>query len=232
MRVDLRGGLLCALVIGTVGLGGCTEIERAMSSVDILNFMHESPSLDPYEAPRNAPALSVPVESPAGKWEPPVEATEVALRAWGDTLTNPLAMDDQVLLAGARSFQTYCAVCHGTTGVGDGPMVGQGKLPFATNLLLPVTEQRTDGYLYALIRAGRGLMPSYQRITPRDRWAVVNYVRHLQQGGDPMRVDLPGTVQPGLDPFNTAGPAGAGAQGADTEGAGAEGADTDTAGQE
>jgi mono/diheme cytochrome c family protein len=125
-------------------------------------------------------------------------------------------------MKGARGYQTYCAVCHGTTAVGDGPLVGQGKLPFATNLLLPATEERTDGYLYAVVRVGRGLMPSYRRIPQAERWAVVNYVRYLQQDGQPIRVDLHGTVQPGWDQFNTVGPTGAGAEGADTNAAGQE----------
>lgn len=222
MRGDLVRGLTGLLVMAGVGLTGCTDIEQAMASLETLNFMHDSPSLDPYDAPRDPPPLSVPLAGPGGKWEPAVEQTEAALRAWGDTLTNPFGMDERVLTAGARGYQTYCAVCHGTSGQGDGPMVGPGKLPFATNLLLPATEARTDGYLYAVVRVGRGLMPSYQRMPVHERWAVVNYLRHLQGGGQPMRVELPGTVQPGLSGFNTA----------DAQGAGAAAQDTDTAGRE
>ncbi len=203
MRTEMRRPLLGVLAVGLLALGGCTEIENAMASTKILNFMRESPAFDPYEAPRYPPRNSVPVASPGERWEPTIPKTEAALRAWGDTMTNPLAMDEAVLVAGAEAFQTYCAVCHGVGGEGDGPLVGAGKLPFATNLLLPITEERTDGYIYAVIRVGRGLMPSYARIPPAHRWAVVNYVRHLQRGGEPIPVELPGLVQPGQDPFNT-----------------------------
>lgn len=196
-------GLAGLIVLATLGLGGCTEFEDAMARVDILNFMRESPAFDPYESPRVPPANSVPVESPGERWEPPVENTDAALRAWGDTMTNPLPVTDTVLTAGAESFQTYCAVCHGVGGAGDGPLVGVGKLPFATNLLLPATVERSDGYIYGIIRVGRGLMPSYRRIPPSERWAVVNYIRHLQGGGDPIAVQLPGGVQPGADALNT-----------------------------
>jgi hypothetical protein len=41
-------------------------------------------------------------------------------------------------------------------------------------------SQRTDGYIYGMIRNGRGLMPSYNRIPEMDRWDVVNYIRALQ----------------------------------------------------
>lgn len=213
MRFDVRRGAL-VVAAAAIAMGGCTEFESAMASVEMLNFMHESPAFDPYEGPRDAPPLSVPVESPGGVWEPPVERTEAALTAWGDTLTNPLAMDEAVLQRGAEAFQIYCAVCHGTAADGTGPVVGPGKIPFATNLTLPATAARPDGYIYAVIRVGRGLMPSYQRIHPRDRWAVVNYIRYLQDGGDPIPVELPGLVQPGHDPGGTAG--GGDATGTDT----------------
>lgn len=205
MRSDVRKGLGALALLATVALGGCTEIENAMASVPILNFMREAPSFDPYEAPRPAPENSVPVESPGEIWEPAVEPTEANLTEWGGSLTNPLPMTEPVLERGARVYQINCAVCHGVLGVGDGPVVGQGKLPFATNLTLPTTVDRTDGYIYAIVRLGRGLMPSYRRIPPQDRWAVVNYVRHLQQSGEPIPVELPGTVQPASDQFNTTG---------------------------
>ena len=38
----------------------------------------------------------------------------------------------------------------------------------------------TDGYIFGMIRNGRGLMPTYNRIEEMDRWDVVNYVRGLQ----------------------------------------------------
>jgi hypothetical protein len=38
----------------------------------------------------------------------------------------------------------------------------------------------SDGYIYGMIRNGRGLMPSYNRIEDMDRWDVVNYIRGLQ----------------------------------------------------
>ena len=43
-----------------------------------------------------------------------------------------------------------------------------------------ITKDRTDGYIFGMIRNGRNTMPSYNRIEERDRWDVVNYVRALQ----------------------------------------------------
>ena len=51
------------------------------------------------------------------------------------------------------------------------------------NLITDVTKARTDGYIFGIIRNGRGLMPPYNRIEEPDRWDVVNYLRALQAGG-------------------------------------------------
>jgi len=48
------------------------------------------------------------------------------------------------------------------------------------NLTTDMTKARTDGYIFGMIRNGRGLMPPYNRIEEMDRWDVVNYVRALQ----------------------------------------------------
>src|SRR5438105_820264 len=79
---------------------------------------------------------------------------------------------------GRKYFRINCAVCHGDRAVGDGPATGFG-MP-GINLTSDVTKSRTDGYIFGMIRNGRGLMPPYNRIEEMDRWDVVNYVRALQ----------------------------------------------------
>jgi mono/diheme cytochrome c family protein len=85
-----------------------------------------------------------------------------------------------VLSRGDRIYHTYCTVCHGPLGKGDGTV--SGRLGYVPDLTQPMTQQRSDGYIYALLRHGRGVMPRYgDKIRdPRDRWAVVWYVRQLQ----------------------------------------------------
>jgi mono/diheme cytochrome c family protein len=51
------------------------------------------------------------------------------------------------------------------------------------SLLTDQARRYTDGYLYAIVRHGRLLMPAYgDRIPGAERWDVVNYVRVLQGG--------------------------------------------------
>jgi hypothetical protein len=53
----------------------------------------------------------------------------------------------------------------------------------------------SDGYIYGVIRNGRGAMPNYARIEHRNRWDVVNYLRALQAGtADTSSVGTPGTT--------------------------------------
>jgi mono/diheme cytochrome c family protein len=94
------------------------------------------------------------------------------------SLRNPTPPTDSSLANGRKYFQVNCAVCHGDRAMGDGPATKFG-MP-GINLTMDITKARTDGYIFGMIRNGRGLMPPYNRIEEMDRWDVVNYVRALQ----------------------------------------------------
>lgn len=177
----LRAWVLVAL--SAVGLGGCTAMDDAFAMVPFLNTMRWSPSFDPYENPRPAPPGSVPFESPGGAVaHPRVEPTEAALNAFATRLSNPIPGDTATVELGRTMYERHCAVCHGVQGDGRGPLVGPGRFPFAPDLRLPVSVERSDAFLYAITYAGRGLMPAYGAQTSHmDRWYIVNYVRSLQQ---------------------------------------------------
>jgi len=107
-----------------------------------------------------------------------------------DAVPNPVASSLASLKRGEELYNRTCATCHGMEGGGDGPVAGPpfGQGPFG--MVLPIGGQMsvaralTDGHIYATITLGRGRMPSYRRISPEDRWNVVNYVRDLNgQGG-------------------------------------------------
>ncbi len=104
-----------------------------------------------------------------------------------DRLTNPQPANFKSVGRGQEVYEIYCVTCHGKGGMGDGPvsMAGDKKGPFAGVFPLVTAAGRTDGYLYNLIRGGGQRMPGYQRITPEDRWHLVNYVRYLTKGGQP-----------------------------------------------
>lgn len=197
-KVPSRTGAVVLLAAGLAfGSAGCTRIDNALASVPFLAFMRNAPAFDPYEATRPAPPGAVPYSMPGGELLPPMPGTDSALNAFaaGPHGQNPLAPNDSAALAlGQVMFNRHCSPCHGDGGQGNGAAVGPTKFPFAPNLTTPPTTGRPDGYIYAIIRAGRGLMPSYgARTTHLERWAIVNYVRRLETLAPTERIQLPPT---------------------------------------
>ena len=89
---------------------------------------------------------------------------------------NPLAATPENLAAGKKFFEIHCAVCHGPSGRGDGPVAGGAMAP--ADLTSPVIQARSDGYLYSVIRNGVRSMPSYREsLNSDERWQVVLFVR-------------------------------------------------------
>lgn len=186
----MRGSEAKSLVVlvALLGVAGCTRLEYALGQIPFLAYLREAPSFDPYEAPRPAPLGAVPFESPLGDSPPMIQATEPALTAFGAGPhgRNPFEVDSAFLALGQVMYDRHCMVCHGTAGMGDGPIVQRD--PAEAKYALPVRNLtdataagRTDGYIYGVIRVGRGLMPAYgARTTHRERWAIVEYVRQLQ----------------------------------------------------
>ena len=173
----------CAMLLGVAAaLSACTDFENMMASVPIFSYLRNAPSFDPYENPRPAPYGSVPFNTPAGESLGPEESTEDGLNAFAATIKNPLQPGDTLALrVGKMMFERECFVCHGPEGKGNGPILGPGKFPMAPNLTAATTVARSDSYIYAMIRAGRGLMPAYgPRVNHLERWAIVMYVRKLQ----------------------------------------------------
>ena len=118
----------------------------------------------------------------------PVTGGELPLtRESADRLVNPRTRTAESLNRGQWVYQTYCLVCHGERGRGDGPVSVAGGGPFVgvPSLVDPTRPRMTDGAIYGMVveaqRMGRGSMPRYgDKIHGNDRWDVVNYVRSLQ----------------------------------------------------
>lgn len=93
-------------------------------------------------------------------------------------LKNPIPPDARSLANGHKYFAINCSVCHGYTAVGNGVATKYGMIS------MPLTSDQakglSDGYIFGMIRNGRGAMPTYNRIEEPDRWDIVNYIRALQ----------------------------------------------------
>jgi hypothetical protein len=103
----------------------------------------------------------------------------------------PFPITRDVLARGQQRFDIYCAPCHDRLGNGDGMVVRRGfRRPPSYHI--DRLRQVPDGYIYDVITNGFGAMPDYAaQIQPRDRWAVVAYVRALQVAHDGTLNDVP-----------------------------------------
>ncbi len=92
----------------------------------------------------------------------------------------PFPVTRQVLDRGRQRFNIYCSPCHGYAGDGDGMIVQRGfKRPPSFH------EERLRaapvGHFFDVITNGFGVMYPYgYRVPPRDRWAIIAYIRALQ----------------------------------------------------
>jgi|GEM_PF-534070 len=142
------------------------------------NFdMWIQPSILPYEEPVAYPQLSVSTDG--------LRIKPLPREDFENIVRNPVPATEESLAHGEKTFQTFCFVCHGPEGKGDGPVIKRGFYPL--NLTGPGVIARTDGYIYAYIRyGGKVMMPSYrENISSKSAWDVVNYVRKLQGSPEP-----------------------------------------------
>jgi mono/diheme cytochrome c family protein len=105
--------------------------------------------------------------------------------------TFPFPVTKEVVERGQNRFNVYCAPCHDRTGSGDGMIVKRGyhKPP---SYHIDRLRQLPNGYIYDVITSGLGAMPDYAaQIPPRDRWAIVAYVRALQMSQNASIDDVP-----------------------------------------
>jgi len=199
MRTSLMPAARLAMVVGSlVSLSACewfTDFKRQPSVVTWEQL--DSAGV------RGSPQYSVPINGTA------VPAFEVSYSNSMQTidsmsaLVNPTPPDSASLANGRKYFVINCAVCHGMAGKGDGTAVKYGVFPFP--LVSGPALSRTDGYIFGMIRNGRGNMPSYNRIEEKDRWDVVNYVRGLQ-GKLPAAVPTGPLAVPGFNGPAVPGP--------------------------
>jgi mono/diheme cytochrome c family protein len=97
------------------------------------------------------------------------------------SLANPVVADARSIERGRIQYQINCATCHGPLGMGMGPVSkSMTYFPPSIGPNSPSAVTYTDGYIFGIIRNGRGLMPPYNRIEEAERWDIVNYVRSLQ----------------------------------------------------
>jgi len=194
-------------IVLPLSLGACTWF------TDFKN----QPRIEPWEpfsqneadsliAPRGQPAYSVPVQgTTVAAWQIGYQPLLPVIDSF-TPIPNPTPVSEASLANGRKQYQIKCAVCHGNAGDGNGGLKKVNPAyGFSPSLMTPSAMGRSEGYIYGMIRNGRGIMPSYNRIEEKDRWDVVNYVRALQ-GKTTMAADTTSIGYPGQNGTTVPGP--------------------------
>ena len=86
-----------------------------------------------------------------------------------------------IVARGKTVFQNTCTACHDPAATGGAAVTKRG-VPPPPSLLRPETVAMTDGQMFRGLTAGQGNMAAHANLVPRaDRWAVIRYVRSLQE---------------------------------------------------
>ena len=96
----------------------------------------------------------------------------------------PAAATAESAASGAKLYGRYCASCHGKEGKGDG-LAGAKLDPKPSNLADGDWKHgAADGDIFAVIHNGvkdTGMKAFASRMTERELWDGVNYIRTLKQ---------------------------------------------------
>lgn len=186
--VDGRRVLLGLVVLGLLTVAsGCTR-----GSTSKRPPIHPNPNMD--QQPKYRAQASSEFFFDGGTMRHPVEGTvargelfeDVLLHTGRDEAGNyataiPFAVDGAVLARGEQRYGIYCVPCHSDIGDGRGALYQKAQVQSA-DLREERIRNQPDGQIFDTITNGLGLMSGYKYpIPPHDRWAIIAYVRELQQ---------------------------------------------------
>jgi hypothetical protein len=118
-----------------------------------------------------------------------------ALAVGKDSNNFPLPITEGLLERGEDRYKIFCAPCHGLQGDGNG-MIAMRGMKHPPSYHEGRLRQVPNGYIYDVITNGFGAMYSYSaQVPPRDRWAIVAYVRALQLSRNAKVADLPARLR-------------------------------------
>jgi hypothetical protein len=120
---------------------------------------------------------------------------EDALFVPKDSNAFPLPLNLDLLERGKDRYRIFCSPCHGLQGDGNG-MVAMRGMKHPPSYHQDRLRQVPNGYIFDVITNGFGAMLSYSaQVPPRDRWAIVAYVRALQLSRNAKVSDLPPDIR-------------------------------------
>jgi cytochrome c len=162
-------------------IAGCDNLHQDMGN------QPKNKALSPSDFFADGRSVRTPVENTVSR----ASMDNDQLMVTKDSNNFPMPVNEALLERGQERYRIFCSPCHGIQGDGNGMIVMRGmKRPptYHQDRL----RQAPNGYIYDVITNGFGQMYNYAaQITPRDRWAIVAYVRALQLSRNARAADLP-----------------------------------------
>ena len=182
-----------ALALSLFFTAGCDHLRQDMAS-----------------QPKNKP-LSPSEFFPDGRSERPLLENTVARGSFTndelfvpkDSNNFPLPINLELLERGRERYSIFCSPCHGLQGDGNG-MVSMRGMKHPPSYHQERLRQEPNGYIYDVIGNGFGQMFGYSaQIPPRDRWAIIAYIRALQFSRNARVSELPAELREKLNSGGT-----------------------------
>jgi mono/diheme cytochrome c family protein len=108
---------------------------------------------------------------------------------WGTGI--PLPISPELVERGRVVYTINCAVCHGATGQGNG-ITSKYGLNGIANYHQDKYRTMADGQIFNTITHGYNTMMAYgDKVTVKDRWAIISYIRALQKSENARLEDVP-----------------------------------------
>ena len=204
LRKSAKAAISFIVIIFLINLYGCTRRQPSEKPP-----IHLNPSMDNQEKYKpqaeskffkNGSAMRMPVAGTVARgflraddifYKGKKEAGEFVEKA-------PVEVSAQLLERGRERYEIYCSPCHGQNGDGRGPvaLVKNSFKPPPPNLHSDSIRGMSDGDIFDNISNGIRNMPSYRHlINTKDRWAIVMYVRKMQNSPGETTADIPGETR-------------------------------------
>jgi mono/diheme cytochrome c family protein len=175
--------LLASVVVAMIPGCGATSQNRAYEYMPDMARDPAYKAYAPNTVTRDGLTLQLPVAGTIPRNYRPFHfgpGEEEAARA-GRELRDPYRPIEQTMQEGKALYETYCLVCHGAQGKGDGPI--SGKIPPPPAYTSDRVIQFPPGRIFHVITMGSGKMPSYAaQLSSDERWKIVTYVHAALQG--------------------------------------------------
>lgn len=181
-----KSSILMAIFLGASVLTGCGQTLRQ----DMANQPRQNP-------------LSPATLFPDGRSERPILDNTVARGSIADDAlfvpkesnAFPLPLTKELLERGQDRYTIFCSPCHGLQGDGQGMVTLRG-MKHPPSYHQDRLRNEPNGYLFDVVTNGFGAMNGYSaQLTPRDRWAIIAYVRALQLSRNAHVADLPANLR-------------------------------------